>query len=72
MTKKDYIALAAALKAVKPTYTPHDDTPDHGALAYHQWVRDVTAVMDVCVTDNRDFHKGKFMTACGVPNIGVK
>ena len=72
ITQKDFIALAKQLKAIKPTYTPNDDPEDHGAIRYQMWTECVIAVMNVCIEDNPKFHKGKFMTACGVPNIGLK
>jgi hypothetical protein len=65
MTKKDYVALAAALKATKPP-------SNADAYAQQQWRDCVQAVFEVCVKDNPDFHRGKFLTACGIPNIGVK
>ena len=71
MTKKDYTALAAALKATKPVYTGdkfHMDYAYHG-IAYQQWVDDVTAITEVCAVGNTSFSRGKFIAACGVPNI---
>ena len=38
------------------------------ASAYHQWRRDVVAVIEVCEQINPRFRKGgAFMKACGVP-----
>ena len=71
MTKKDFIAFAAALKATMPVYTG-----DHGHAdyAYHceeyaQWKQDVIAVLEVCAKSNPAFDKGRFIEACGIPNI---
>ena len=65
MTKKDYIALATALEAVKP------DPLDH-TLASRKWGECVNAILEVCARDNPAFHRGRFLDACGVPNIGIK
>ena len=65
MTQKDYIALAAALKRTKPLR--YD-----GSAQSMQWRDCVMAVMDVCAKDNEAFHRGKFLKALGIPNIGVK
>jgi len=71
MTKKDYTALALALKAAMPRYA---GDKDHAHYAQHcdeygQWCRDVNAVLVVCAKDNPAFSKGRFIAACGVPNI---
>jgi hypothetical protein len=60
MTKNNFTALAAALKATKPT-------GDAGWL--EQWNNDVIVVMNICTVMNPRFNKGKFIAACGVPNI---
>lgn len=65
MTQKDYIALAAALKSVKPP-------SNADAYAQQQWRDCAMAVIDVCAKDNEAFHRGKFLKALGIPNIGVK
>ena len=68
MTKKDYIALAMALKTAKPIKP--DAPKKYGP--YAQWTDCVYVVMQACQNDNPAFHRGKFLTACGVPNIGIK
>jgi hypothetical protein len=71
MTKKDYIALAAALKSVKPVY----DGVEHSVHSYNgsqhqQWTECVLAVMNVLRADNpRTFNRQRFADACGVPNV---
>jgi hypothetical protein len=64
MTKNNFAALAAALKAQKP-----DGTKSMEQAAYQQWTHDVIAVMHVCTNMNPRFSKGKFLAACGIPNI---
>jgi hypothetical protein len=68
MTKKDYIALAAALKRMKPALGPTDSAKLH-AVSLHQWSHDVVAIMEVCRGGNPKFDRNKFVTACGVPNV---
>jgi hypothetical protein len=64
VNKKDYTAIAAVLKAHKP---------DPRAADFDgYWNHLVSALMDVFVADNSKFHRGKFLAACGVPNIGLK
>lgn len=65
MTKQHFAALALMLKGVMPVrgYHPFYE------IAYDQWKQDVNAVMIVCAADNPKFHKGKFMQACGIPNL---
>ena len=64
MTKKDYIALAAALKAQRPT----GDT-ELAYISRHQWYHDVMAVMEVLRADNPKFNRNTFTTACGITNV---
>ena len=71
MTQKDFKALAAALKETMPVYT---GDKGHADYAYHceeygQWKQDVVAVLMACEDTNPKFHKGKFIAACGIPNI---
>ena len=62
MTKKHFNAFAAALKATKPP-------SNADAYAQQQWRDDVIAVLEVCVKSNPSFNRGRFIEACGVPNI---
>jgi hypothetical protein len=64
MTKKDFNELSQQLAIVKP------DT-DHGVV-YAKWSECVYAVMLACKSTSANFDRGRFLTACGVPNIGVK
>ena len=61
MTKNNFIALAAALRAVKPN--------PFQTARYEQWTADVCAIIDVCAKMNPRFNRGRFMAACDVPNI---
>lgn len=60
MTRKDYVALAAALKAAMPS----------GELAFHrefkQWMHDCKHVADALQRDNARFDRERFLTACGI------
>ena len=74
MTKKDFGALASAFIRTKPLFIGDMDSMAflHHSLEYNMWKDCVIAVMEACIADNPKFDKGKFMTACGVPNIGLK
>ena len=71
MTKKDYEALASAFIRTKPLFIGDMDSMEylHHSLEYGQWKQDVVAVIQALAADNPRFHKGKFMAACGVPNL---
>jgi hypothetical protein len=62
MTKKDYIALAAALKSAQPP-------SNADAYARQQWLDCVRAVMEMCAKDNPNFRRNTFATACGITNV---
>jgi phytoene dehydrogenase-like protein len=53
MTRKHYIALAAALAATRP-----EDGP-----AYDAWCAVVVAICDVLAADNPRFDRGRFQYA---------
>ena len=57
MTKKDFEALAAALRAAKPTV--HKDTD-----RYQAWASAISAVADACQASNPRFDRDKFLRAC--------
>jgi hypothetical protein len=59
VTKKDYIALAAALRAVQPSL-PND------CIAGLQYRRDVQAVATALRSDNPKFNQDRFFAACGL------
>ena len=71
MTQKDFIALAAALKRTMPVYTGDKGHADYGihGFVYDQWRDDVMAVIGVLTQANPRFHRGRFIAACGIPNI---
>ena len=53
MNKKHFIALAEALREVKP----REDDP----FAYGQWQRDVAAICGVCRSQNCNFNESVFL-----------
>ena len=58
MTRKDYIAIAAAFKAQQPVSTCDADK-------HAQYTQDVCAVADVLAADNPRFDYGRFYAAAG-------
>jgi hypothetical protein len=63
VTKKDFNELAQQLAIVKPS--------DKDSIAFAQWCKCVYSVMLACKATSANFDRGRFLTACGVPNIGV-
>jgi len=59
MTRRDYVAIAAALRLTQPTDV-------YGPKCYAQWLLDVAAVADVLASDNPRFDRARFLKACGV------
>ena len=59
MTRKDYISLAAALKAQQPAST-------WDANKHAQYTQDVRAVAEVLAADNPRFDYGRFYKAAGL------
>jgi hypothetical protein len=57
MTRKDYIALAGALKRAADTA--------ESVEASLMWGRTCHEIADVLADDNSNFARDKFMTACG-------
>lgn len=57
MTKKDYIAIAAALADAKPMKR---------GLAHVQWLADLAAITRVLQDDNPDFDVRRFEDAAGL------
>ncbi len=75
MTRKDYVALAAALAQTRPTeedYTRHSavgnntmfDGISHGA-ALVAWTTTRDSIADTLRADNPRFDRSRFLTACG-------
>ena len=73
MTKKDFVELAAQLALVKSEMLVNT-TDNAGArtIAEATWSRCVYAVVLACRATSANFDRGKFLHACGIPNIGVK
>lgn len=61
MTKKDYIALAAALRAQRP-----EDVELTAYDTMTQWQTDIRAVAHVLARDNPAFAMARFLKACGL------
>lgn len=68
MTRKDYVALAAAFRAKRPVPTMANHYT-RVAYASHciQWRHDVKAIVDVLAADNPRFDQDKFLLAAGYP-----
>jgi len=71
MTKKDYEALASAFIRTKPLFIGDMESQAylHHSFEYGMWKDCVIAVVEALAADNPKFSKGKFIAACGVPNI---
>jgi hypothetical protein len=71
VTKKDYEALASVFIRTKPIFIGDMNSAEYRyhSLEYGQWKQDVCAVIDVCAHASPKFIKGKFIAACGLPNI---
>lgn len=70
MTKRDFEAIAAAIRAARnECAAPHYTTPDHGAGfddgASAAACAVAGAVADYCATVNPRFDRARFMAACG-------
>lgn len=59
MTKKDFQALARALRQAEPV--GQVSTP-----VWFQWYKDCTTIATVCSTANPRFNMPKFLEACGL------
>ena len=62
MTRRDYVRIAAALAATRPTY--EGDT--FGRAIADQWRADVLALADMLGTDNPRFDRDRFCRAAGM------
>lgn len=56
MTKKDFEAIAGALRDARPA----------SSAALAQWARDVEALCAMCARQSPRFRRGLFLAACGV------
>ena len=65
MTRKDYVRLAAALKAARPEHVPGGDWSAE-QIATGVWARTVDSVMGALADDNPRFDRQRFMAACGM------
>jgi hypothetical protein len=73
MTKKDFNELAQQLAIVRREMMAHtEDSEAARTIADATWNRCVYAVMLACKSTSANFDRGRFLTACGIPNIGVK
>jgi hypothetical protein len=64
MSRKHFIALAAALKAEKPG-------GNWCANKHVQWALDVKAIANTCARFNNNFKRERFLTACGLEDSHV-
>jgi hypothetical protein len=67
MTKKNFEALAEALRERCPNYVVGDD--DASLSTRHQrvgWFQAVSAVTSVCEANNPRFDRERFYRACGI------
>jgi hypothetical protein len=63
MTKKHFIALAAALMETRPGFVGYrKDCSDRMKV----WFKDIDTVADVCARFNPNFDRERFLAACGV------
>ena len=63
MTKKSFVALASELKYRKPSKVAK---PQGYSARLEAWQSVVDGTAEVCARFNRDFDRGRFLTACGV------
>jgi len=61
MTRKDYVAIAGALKAQRYAYAPHWD-----ANLFRACNDNAKAIAEVLASDNPRFDRQRFLDACGV------
>jgi len=75
MSKKDFIALADALRLTEPTYSDSilKESQTDVMIRHAQWVRDIRTIADVCAATNPQFKRDRWMDyingECG-PNGG--
>lgn len=66
MTRKHFVALAAALRAAKPTDFDRKHTPIAYKVAYIQWVFTVEKMVETLSQFNGEFKRDRFVAACGL------
>ena len=70
MTKKDFEAIAEALRDEYPLDTSAGETYETvgawGKGASDEWNTTVRAIADVCMASNGRFDRGRFLYACGI------
>lgn len=68
MTRKDYIAIAAALSLERPALTleQYAMAPDWDRGTFDEWNTIVLRFAGMLAADNPRFDRAKFLTACGV------
>lgn len=66
MTRKDYPALAAALRRARPPTLPGTNVVV-SETARRVWYRCVSEVAEVCGEGNAAFDAQRFFDDCGVP-----
>lgn len=59
MTRKDYIAIAAAMKLARPRF---------GTVGRSAWAEAVQKIADYCQSESLRFDRSRFETACGLDN----
>ena len=63
MSRKDYVAVAAIIRAEVETVPAHDD---EGAAVFKAVSRVAEAMADHFAQDNPEFRRQQFMTAAGL------
>ena len=66
MSKKHFIALAAALKACQTTIIRESDGGEFPVEAMRGWRTTVQDVANICAQTNPRFDRARFLKACGL------
>jgi len=70
MTRKHFNALAIALAYIRPETQVEGRNYDAGKA--EGWGEAVEAVADVCQSQNRQFDRDRFVTACEVWDVAIR
>ena len=62
MTRKDYIAIADAVRRAEPVAMIESERP----ILRQAWARTADRIADALANDNPRFDRGCFLKACGV------